>query len=86
VVQSEARQLRALKRPSGDARDRAALERYLGAEAQSASTYRELAAAANGADAHGVASAEAALRASPVASLAAGYGLRVCGSAGSTSV
>jgi hypothetical protein len=86
VVQSEAAQVRGLKRPVGDPRDRAALQRYLGALEQAAGDYRELAAAAKRGDAQAVASAEGALRASPVGSLAAGYGLRVCGNAGSTGV
>jgi len=66
VVQSEATQLHALRRPTEVAHDRAALARYLSAVAR------------------GVASAEAALRASPVTSLAAAYGLRSCGSPGAT--
>jgi len=86
VVQTEARQLRALQRPPGDARDRAALERYLGAVTQVAAQYEQLAGAAKRGDAQGVASAEAALRASPVASLAASYGLSSCGSAAGTRV
>jgi hypothetical protein len=84
VVQSEAAQLRALRRPTHDAPAGATLGRYLAAVAQAASDYRALAAAAKRGDAQGVASAEAALRASPVASLAAGYGLRSCGVPGAT--
>ncbi len=84
VVQSEVSQIRALKRPSEDARDRATLSRYFQAAAQEAGYYQALAAAAKRGDAQGVASAEAALRASPVASLAASYGLRSCGTPGAT--
>jgi hypothetical protein len=84
VLQSEASQLRALRRPTEDASARATLARYLEALAQAAGDYRALAAAAKRGDAQGVASAEAALRASPVASLAASYGLHSCGIPGAT--
>jgi hypothetical protein len=84
IVQSEASQIRALKRPSGTAQDKTALERYLGALTKSASSYRDLGDAAKRGDAAGVASAEAALRVNPVASLATAYGLRTCGAAGGT--
>ena len=84
IVQSETTQLRALRRPTEDASARATLARYLGALAQAAGDYGELAAAARRGDAQGVASAEAALRASPVASLAASAGLRSCGIPGAT--
>ncbi len=84
VVQSEVSQIRALKRPSEDGRDRATLSRYLEASAQELGYYRALAAAARRGDAQRVASAEAALRASPAASLAASYGLRSCGTPGAT--
>ena len=84
IVQSEAAQLRALRRPTEDVRARATLARYLAALAQAAGDYGALAAAARRGDAQGVASAEAALRASPVASLAASAGLRSCGIPGAT--
>lgn len=84
VVQSEVSQIRALKRPSGDTRDGVALSRYLQASARDVGYYRALAAAAKRGDAQGVASDEAALRASPVTSLAASYGLRSCGTPGAT--
>jgi hypothetical protein len=84
VVQSEAMQLHALRRPTEDAPARAALARYLGALAHAAGDYGQLAAAARRGDAQGVASAEAALRASPAASLAAGAGLHSCGIPGAT--
>lgn len=85
IVQSEASQLRALKRPRQDARDRAALEQYFEALAQVVQNYGKLAAAAKQGDGQGVSSAEAALRASPVAALATAYGLRSCGTPGATS-
>jgi hypothetical protein len=84
IVQSEATHIRALKRPSEDARDRAVLKRYLTALAQSVSDYRDLAEAASRDDAAGVADAEAALRVSPVISLAASYGLHSCETPGAT--
>lgn len=84
IVQSQATQIQALRRPAEDAHDRALLARFLAALAQIVSDYRKLAAAANRGDAPGVSSAEAALRANPVASLAAGYGLSTCGTSGAT--
>ena len=84
IVESEASQLRALPRPPGSARDKATLGHYLTAEAQVAADYRQLAASARRGDTQAAASAEAALRTSPVAALAAGYGLRSCGQAGAT--
>ena len=84
VLQSETTQLRALRRPTDDAPARATLARYLEALEQADEDYRELAGAARRGNAQGVASAEAALRASPVASLAARYGLRSCGTPGGT--
>jgi hypothetical protein len=84
LVQSETTQIRALRRPSEDPRDRAALARYLAALAQSAAEYGRLAAAARRGDASAVAGAEAALGTSPVATLADRYGLRSCGTPGAT--
>jgi hypothetical protein len=84
IVQSEAAHIRALQRPSEDARDRVLLKRYLTALAQSVSDYRNLAEAASRGHAAGVADAEAALRVSPVTSLAASYGLRSCETPGAT--
>jgi hypothetical protein len=87
IAHSEVTSLRALRRPSKDnAHDRATLTSYLGAVSQQLSDYDQLASAANRGDPEGVASAEAALRASPAASLAASYGLHECGSPGSTAV
>jgi hypothetical protein len=86
LVQSEADQLRALKRPSDNAHDRATLSAYFTALGEVAAAYRQLVAAARRGDAQTVADVEATLRASPVAGLAASYGLRSCGAPGSTSV
>lgn len=87
LVQSEADQIRALKRPGGGtAQDRLMLSQYLAALGQVAAAYRELEAAARRGDAQAIASVEATLRANPAAALAASYGLRVCGNPGSTSV
>ena len=83
IVQSEASQIRALKRPGGDP---TALDRYLSAQAEVVAQYGRLAAAAKRGDEQGVASAEAKLQASPVASQAAQYGLHACGTPGGTGV
>ena len=56
------------------------------AQAEVVAEYRRLAAAAKRGDAQGVASAEAKLQASPVAALAAQYGLHACGTPGGTGV
>jgi hypothetical protein len=50
VVQSEATQLRALRRPPDTAGDRATLEQYFAALGQTVSDYRQLAAAAQNGD------------------------------------
>jgi hypothetical protein len=84
VVESEASQLRAVRRPPDNPRDRALLARYLAAVRADADSYRQLANAARTNDAAGVATAEAALRASPVSTLAARYGLHSCGTPGAT--
>jgi hypothetical protein len=84
LVQSEASQLRALKRPAGSAHDRATLTAYFAALDEEVAAYRQLEAAARRGDAQTVASVEATLQASPVSGLAAGYGLRTCGTPGST--
>ncbi len=85
IVQSEADQLRALKAPSGTARDRVTLSQYFGALGEVVMAYRRLEAAAKRGDAQTVADVEATLRTSPVAALAASYGLRTCGTPGATS-
>jgi len=84
IVESEATQIRTLPRPTQKARDRAALARYLAALADEAGNFKKLAAAAARGDRTGVASAEAALQASPVTSLATSYGLSSCGTPGAT--
>lgn len=84
VVQKEATQLSALRGSTTEASNRAELARYLGALARIVANYQELVAAAKRGDAQGVANAEAALRASPIASLARAAGLRYCGTAGAT--
>jgi hypothetical protein len=83
IVQSEADQIRALKRPSGD---QAALDRYLSAQAEVVAEYRGLAAAAKRGDEQGVASAQAKLQSSRVAGLATQYGLHACGTPTGTGV
>jgi hypothetical protein len=84
VLENEASQLRALRRPPGNAGELATLNRWYSALAQSVMHYKELAAAARRGDDQSVADAEAALGASPVYSLAASYGLRSCGTPGAT--
>lgn len=86
LVESEADQLRALARPPDSARDRATLTAYFAALGQVVAAYRQLKAAAARGDAQAIADVEATLNASPVASLAASYGLKACGTPGSTSV
>jgi len=85
LVQAETSQLRGLPRPQGGAAaDRSTLKGFLDAFTALVGDYRSLEMAAAKADAPGVARAEAALGVSPVASLAARYGLRSCGTAGAT--
>lgn len=84
IVQSEADQLRALKRPPDSAGDSATLTSYYKALAQIVENYRQLEAAARRGDTQTVTDVEATLRASPVAALAASYGLRACGTPGAT--
>jgi hypothetical protein len=84
LVESEANQLRALKRPPDNARDGATLAAYYKALAQIVDNYRQLETAARRGDTQTVTDVEATLRASPVAALAATYGLRSCGTPGST--
>ena len=84
LVQSEANQLRALKRPSDGARDSGTLTAYYKALAQIVANYRQLEAAAKRGDTQTVTDVEATLRASPIAALAASYGLQTCGTPGST--
>jgi predicted NBD/HSP70 family sugar kinase len=86
VLESEASQLQALRRPPDTASDRATLEHYYAALRQTVAEYRQLAAATKSGDQQAVTNAEAALGASPVYSLATSYGLRSCGTPGSTAV
>jgi hypothetical protein len=85
LVQSEADQLRALKRPADNGQDSATLTAYYRALEQIVENYKQLETAARRGDTQTVADVEATLRASPVAALAASYGLRSCGTPGSTS-
>jgi hypothetical protein len=86
ILQQEATQLRALRRPPGSDADKAALDRYLSAlDGQVAATKRLRDAAARN-DGDGVSAAESDLQASQAASLAARYGLKSCAAPGSTAV
>ena len=84
IVRSESKQIHALRRPVEGARNRTLLASYLAALGQVVSDYEELAAAARRGDGAGAARAEEALRASPVTSLAASYGLSACAAPGAT--
>jgi hypothetical protein len=85
LLQSEADQIRALKRPPGGAaQDRRTLSQYLAAVGQVVAAYHQLEAAAKRGDAQAIAGVEATLRANPAADLAASYGLRSCGTPGAT--
>jgi hypothetical protein len=84
LVRAEATKLRALPRPKGAAVDTTRLAQFVTAFSGVAADYQDLETAAAKGDAAGVSRAEAALKASPVASLAAAYGLRSCGTAGAT--
>jgi hypothetical protein len=86
IAQSEATQLRALRRPTQSSRDGATLSRYMEALAAVVTAYRNLAGAAKRGDAEAVNAAEADLRASPIASLANSYGMTSCATPGPTSV
>lgn len=81
IVKSEATQIGALQRP---AQDRATLLEYLAALRQVANEYGALAAAVQRRDTQAVANTEAALRTSPLTSLASRYGLRECETPGAT--
>ena len=75
IVASEAKQLKALPRPTGD---EATLRRYLAAVAATAAHYKALADAARSGDRQAMGAATAALRANPAPRLAAAYGLTEC--------
>ncbi len=86
VVQQEASQLRALRRPPGSDADKAVLDRYLSAfDGQVAATKRLRDAAARGDD-DGVSAAENDLQSNQAAALAAKFGLKSCSTPGSTAV
>jgi hypothetical protein len=76
IVQAEVKQLQALPRPS---QDLSLLNRYLDAIASSAGEYGALVTAAQNGDRAALASASAALRSNPAASLATAYGITECG-------
>lgn len=84
ILESETKQIHALQRPTESAAAADARKRYLAALAQSVTAYKQLAASAQAGDASGAAGAEAALRSSPVSSLAAAYGLNACATPGAT--
>jgi hypothetical protein len=84
ILRAEEKEIHALKRPAESARDGATLASYMRALSQSVSAFEQLASAAKAGDRQTVASAEAALRTSPVGSLASSYGLRSCGTPGAT--
>jgi hypothetical protein len=84
VVETESTQLLKLKTPPGTAREQTALKRYLATVSQVAAQYRQLEVSARHGDREGVASALAALRASPVTTLAVANGLRSCGNPSGT--
>jgi hypothetical protein len=84
IVSSEARQLNGLGRPDGSGAQRKLLARYLAAVNKTAAAYTALGRAARAGDARGIAAAQASLRSSPAAALAAAYGLHDCASPGAT--
>jgi len=81
IVDTEVAGLRALPHP---AQDRALLDRYIAAMTASEAQYSALSSAAARDDEAGVASALAALRASPASSLAASYGFGSCAESATT--
>lgn len=84
VIRSEAAQLRGLRRPTGGLRKLAQLTSYFHALDDAVAGYATLAAAAHRGDRGAMARAQTVLAANPAAALAAQYGLRACGAAGST--
>jgi hypothetical protein len=84
IVENERRQLRSLPRPSQPNRQAARLQDYLRALDRAVGDYRSLSSAERAGDTEAAAGATSALAASPIASLAAAYGLRSCASAGAT--
>ncbi len=84
VLRGEAVELRRLRRPPAGPGERAELAAFLAAFDTAVGDYAALAVAAHRGDASSIAREEASLRAAPTASLAAHFGLRVCGAAPST--
>jgi len=84
IIRTEARQLRALPRPSQTAAARRALGRYLAAVDEVAARFQALAGAAAAGSGAAVSHAESALAAIPIDSLANAYGLASCGTPGAT--
>ena len=81
IVVSEAKQLKALPRPTTD---QALLDRYLAAVAAIAAQYKALAQAARAGDRQAMSTATAALQANPATGLATRYGLTECAGATGT--
>jgi hypothetical protein len=86
IVESEAKQLHALKQPSQTDRQKAQLNGYFAALDGVVRGFRQLQSAAAQGDAQAIANAQAALRASPVARRASSYGLHACASPTGTAV
>jgi hypothetical protein len=86
IVETESKQLHALKQPSQTDREKALLGSYFAALDGVVRGFRQLQAAAGQGDTQGIANAEAGLRASPVAARASSYGLRACASPTGTAV
>jgi len=84
IVQSENRQIHALRHPSQSKQQQALLTGYLSTLSAYASDFEQFAKAAAGGDRATLADAESSLRNSPVAARAASYGLSSCASAGAT--
>jgi hypothetical protein len=81
IVVSEAKQLKALPRPTTD---QGLLDKYLAAVAAIAAQYKALAQAARAGDHQAMSTATAALQANPATGLATRYGLTECAGATGT--
>ena len=81
IVTSEAKQLKALPRPTTD---RALLDKYLAAAAATAAQYKALAQAARAGNRQAMSTATAALESNPATGLATRYGLTECAGATGT--
>lgn len=86
IVESEAKQLHALKPPPQTDREKAQLTSYFAALDGVVRGFRELQSATGSGDPQAIADAEAVLRASPVEARAAAYGLRACAAPTGTAV